>query len=431
MQYLVSRWSNLNIELSRDTSSGASRYRDAIASLYATLASLPEPLLQDYSGITEEELTFGLSERAASVARGEVMVEVRGDDIETLLDAARLLRALEACAVEFTRYLESDIGADLEEAWRTTDGNHYVIPRMTSLDTIDGKPFLRRALHHFRVLPTVVNGFGVRLHRHQTARSSAAARLVRSDVPRSYGAALFPNLKAELAFPDDKSFVVSRLSGCDCFAEIEKHLAYAKANRCSGVVWGELTVPQGELAAISDALSENALEGCGALRYLVAGSWHREVDGVFRNVCQVLDGFGEPLFKVLKWAKFEVAGKREAIVPGDEVHVLVDEGELSIVAVCRDFLQATTDVPYLQLDVDLAIVPSMIIRAEDQGTMLGHAATANTMRVRYGTRTLVVAQPAEPAEDVVGQVMDFPAKPLEAQHTDVCGNWHECLLANS
>lgn len=423
-----SRWRAANDNLALIGSTGAEGFCDAIACLYATIAATPERLLQDFAGFSESQLAEGLGERAQAVARGIVKVKLDRPRT-TLLDAGRLLRAIEHNAIELTHYLESDRGEDLEDAWRTSDGRHYVIPRTTSLANIDGKPFLRRALLHFRVLPTVVGDFAVRLHRSALAADAMLAAADRTAPCRHFGAALFPGLAADLAFPDEQSFTVSGLRGFDppnCLAE---HLRQARESQCCAVVWGELTMPDDSVLAVRRSLGEAALAGRGPLRFLVAGSWHSEIGGEMRNVAQVLDGYGEPMFRVLKWAKFEVAGRHEAIVPGSEVHVLVGEDELVLVAICRDFLQATTDLPYLRLNVDFAVVPSMISSISERATLAGHAATANTMRVRYGTRTLVVAQPAQPGEGGVGQVLAFPARPLEEDGMVVTGDWQLCPVA--
>ncbi len=426
-----SRWTALNSDLARMVHAGPEALCDAIAHLYYAIADTPEPLLQDYAGFTEAMLADGLPDRAGQVAGGTAQVAAVEDARATLLDAGRLLRALEQNAAELSHFLESDLGEDLEATWRTTDGQHFVIPRMTPLAKIDGKPFLRRALLHFRVLPTRIGDFMVRLHRSTLVADSRWAGKERAGSERSYGAALFPGLAAELAYPDPDSFTVAGLSGFDAPACIADHLRDARDAECCAVVWGELTMPEASVDLVRTTLAASALEGCGPLRYLVAGSWHSQIDGEMRNAAQVLDGFGEPLFAVLKWAKFSVGEKLEAISPGNEVHVLIGEDELTVVAICRDFLHATTDVPYLRLNVDVAVVPSMIASIEERATLAGHAATANTMRVRYGTRTLVVAQPAQPGAAGVGQVLAFPAKPLEQGGEIVAGPWRLCLLANA
>lgn len=426
----LERWELLNENLDKLSASDPLTLHDALAFVYAEIAATPEPLLQDYARFTEDDLTEDLVPRSAKVEKGEMAVGLSGDQGAILLDAGRLLRAIEQNAVEYSHFIESDRGEDLEDAWRTTNGRHYVIPRMTALAGTDGKPFLRRALLHYRILPTTIDGFAVRLHRSTLAADTKWASNERDASERSFGAALFPGLCTELAYPEIDTFTVTGLTGCDAITCIDTHLAEAKSGECCAVVWGELTMPEASLRHLRGTLADRALDGCGPLRYLVAGSWHSEIDGALRNACCVLDGYGEPIFSVYKWAKFVVDGKWEAIVPGDEIHVLIGEDELAIVAICRDFLHATTDPPYGKLDVDLAFVPSMIPDVTKQETMDAHKPTANQMRVRYGTRTLVVAQPAHAGEGGVGQVLAFPGRPLEAKVEIVSEAWLRCGLAN-
>jgi hypothetical protein len=421
-------WADLNDRLAATDPQDANALRDAVAALYEATANTFEPLLQDFEAFSEAELARGEDARAGRVASGDIAVAAGADPRAALLDASRLLRALEANLVELGRYVESDLGEDLEAAWRTSDGRHYVVPRVTPLAATEGKPFLRRALRHHRVIPTSLAGFGIRLHRSPLAADATAAAQERADPERRYGAALFPGLKVTLGFPGAGLFNVDGLEGFDASATIESHLQQANKESCSAVVWGELTMPGASTARLQELLAERALDGPVLLHFLVAGSWHRLVAGKMRNVALVLDGLGEPLFEVFKWAKFKIDGKREAIEPGGDVHILIDENELVVIAICRDFLQETKEGPYRNLNVDVAIVPSMTSAVPDLDTMLGHAVTANTMRVRFGTRTLVVAQPAYAAGGPVGEVLAFPAKPLKDGSDTVETAFHVCVL---
>lgn len=421
-------WAAVNARLAAIGVNNPAALSDVMAALYEAIASLGEPLLQEFEAFGEDLLADRDGVRAASVAAGYVHVALGGDERAMLLDAARLLRAIEANALEFSHYLESDLDDDLEALWRTTDGRHYVVPRVTALAPIDGKPFRRRALRHFRVIPTRIGGFAVRLHRSTAVADARRREEERIATARTYGAALFPGLTVHLAYPDADSFTVERLSGFDPEAVVADQLRAGREADCHAIVWGELTMPEASVAFLRKSLARHAIEAAPSLRYLIAGSWHRTLDGSMRNVAVVLDGYGEPLFDVLKWAKFKIGARREAIVPGDEAHVLVGEGELMVVAICRDFLQSTTDVPYRDLNVDIAIVPSMIASLGDKATLRGHAATADVMRVRYGTRTLAVAQPAQPDAGGVGQVLAFPARPAISDGERVDGPWHLCRL---
>jgi hypothetical protein len=404
----------------------------AAALIYDAMAGTSDTLLQDFKSFTEEMLAKGIETRADAVVAGGIAIRKGIGPLETLLDGARLLRAVEQALVEDSRYIESPHGADLEDAWRTADGKFYLVPRVTALHKIDGKPFLRRALLHFRVLPTRIGNFRVRLHRVPAVASGVVARQERSGQERGYGAALFPALSIATGTPQAGEFLVESLSGIDAHALLEGHIADGKADNCVAIVWAELTMPDAHVAMLRTILADTALDGPRPCHLMVAGSWHRLVAGQMRNLCIVLDGEGETICEVAKWAKFEWQGLTEGIVPGEEIHVLIGEAGATVIAICRDFLQETGDIPYRNLNVDVAIVPSMMAAFDDFDTIAGHAATAQTMRVRFGTRTLVVAQPAAPGPGAeVGRVLDFPAKPLhDVSGQPVDGPWRLCVLAS-
>jgi len=421
-------WEKLNTFLTKIDANAPHELRDAIAAVYEALATRPWQELQDFKTFPEATLTVRRMERARRIAAGDIAISIHDDQQETMLDAARLLRALEATAVEGMQFIDSDRDEELEKHWVTSDGRHFVVPRISSLAPVDNKPFLRRALLHFRVIPTAIGTFRVRLHRSSAALSQSAAALERSGPARRYGAALFPALDVKLS-PGSGPFVVEKLGGVEP-GEIEEHLARGRAEGCTTIVWGELSMPEASVGLIQHRLTDEALEGVPPFRYLVAGSWHRDVGGM-RNVASILGPNGDLLFEVFKWAKFDFEGRIEAIVPGSEVHALICEDELVTVAICRDFLEENTNIPYKELNVDIAIVPSMVGTVNAAATMAGHGSTANTMRVRFATRTLVVAQQARPGGAGSGLVMGLPRLPLQAQPVVVNAHWHRCDLEPS
>jgi len=423
----IERWALLNDRLAACDPQDQDALRDAIAWVYEAIADTPEWALQDFDTFSEAMVAKDAIARADEVAQGTVMVAEDSDLTAALRDAAVLLRALELNFSEFGRYIESDIDEELERQWQTTDGRHYVIPRLTPLALIDGKPFLRRALRDHRVIPTNVKGFAVRLHRSTTAFDAAHADEERGVGGRRYGAALFPGLSIKKVAAGDKLFLVDALTGFDAIKMVDVHLDQAEASQCRALVWGELTMPKERVDQVSDRMSGMG-RPASSLQYVIAGSWHRTVGGKMRNVAQVLDGCGQPLFEIYKWAKFKIDSDVEAIEAGREVHLLIAEDELVLIAICRDFLQETGDVPYRYLNVDTAIVPSMTGALPDAATMTGHAATANTLRVRYGTRTLVVAQPAYAAKGAVGEILALPEKPLREGSVAVHDAFFLCTL---
>lgn len=407
----------------------AEQLADAIAVVYEALAATPDDLLQDYDGFTENQLADPSGQRATEVALGRIEIADSGDPLEILLDAARLLRALEKAVLEHSRHIESDRGADLEDQYRTTDGRHYVIPRVTAIAGITGKPFLRRALLHHRVLPTRIGNLAIRLFRSPLVPDATETVRERTGGARNYGAAFFPGLTVSTVKIGGNSFRVDGVSGFDAATELADHVARARNDGCIAIIWPELTMPQTSVQWLRSHLAAAAMDKLAPFRFLLAGSWHLETGGQFRNVAQVLDGNGEPLFEIVKWAKFKLDGLREAIVPGREIPVLIGDGDLTVMAICRDFLQETKEVPYRLLNADVAIVPSMTASIDEVETLNGHAATAHTMAVRFGTRTMVVAQPKKPGSAGVGRVLAFPSKPQRVHDGELVeGAWRVCAL---
>lgn len=406
---------------------------DAMAILFDAMARTSGSILQNFGDYSEALLHEGSMERAARLAIGDV--RIAGLDEKSLfLDAARWLRTIEEIVLDDDRYIESNRGCDLEDAWRTSDGEFFVIPRLNAKPAEDGKTFVRRALRYHRIVPAIVDGLTVRLERMTEASDRETRRIELTRAPRSFGAAFFPDLSAAVTFPEKGRFLVSDVGGFNADTRLAEHVDEAYAAKCYAVVWPELTMPDQHIETLQRLLGERALDSLWAPRYLVAGSWHREREDGYRNICPVLDGSGSPLFEVTKWARFKFDGNSEAIIPGDEVPILVGDNELSVIAVCRDFLEmGNMELPYSRLHVDVAIVPSMTPRIGDLQTMRGHASIAKIMRVRYDTRTMVVAQPATAKTGAgVGRVMDFPDEPPTQQNgLIVRAAWRLCLLKPS
>lgn len=433
MSASITRWIALNETLVAINPASPRALRDAIAHVYQAIATTSGRALQDLAGFTEAEIVDGLDGRAREVERGTIAVALDRHIAAILLDAARLLRAIEEVAVEGEGYLAGDAIGDLEKAWSTSDGRHYVVPRVTQLAVPERRPFGRRALRHHRVLPTEIgidpdDRFKVRLHRSRLTLPEADM-LAGDGRQLRYGAAFFPDLKVSLKPELDGPFLVKELDGFDAPSLLAHHLAHGRTEACDAIVWGELTMPEASVEVVRQWLSDEAFADEQGFRFLVLGSWHREVGGEMRNVAIVLDGDGEPLCEVQKWAKFWLGERRENIVPGNEIHVLIGEEDLILLAICRDFLEIGNDQPYGQLNVDVAVVPSMIATIDETKTLVNHAAAAHQLGVQYGTRTMVVAQPSEPqAGKPVGKVMAFPAKPLENPPIVVDGSWYLCVL---
>jgi predicted amidohydrolase len=100
---------------------------------------------------------------------------------------------------------------------------------------------------------------------------------------------------------------------------------------------------------------------------LLLGSFHQTIDGVALNVAELTDGYtGLPLFKQHKLRIFGRYGadlqddSAEAIVPGNEIHLLVTALGVFTVLICKDFVDSHFSVRGLlqQVGADWVLVPS-------------------------------------------------------------------------
>src|SRR4051794_35589331 len=94
------RWAKLNAYVKGVDPDDPRQLADAIARVYEAIAETPGQILQDFIWIPEAELMTGATARAACVARNDIEIAIGAQEIATVLDAARLLRALEANMLE-------------------------------------------------------------------------------------------------------------------------------------------------------------------------------------------------------------------------------------------------------------------------------------------------------------------------------------------
>jgi hypothetical protein len=406
--------SALNDRLASITPRDLAGLTDAIAAVYEAIAGLSEWHLQEVEAVSETRLAEEASRRAATLHEG---LSIGLDPAHWLLEAVILLRALESASLEYDRGVELDI----DDAYRTSDDHHFVIPRVCDLAPRTGQPFLRRALRRYRVLPTRAASLSVRLYPLSTVHGSHAAEDLRQGKMAKFGAGFFPNLTAKIS-DGTGDFIVESVSGFNGPNLIDEHLARAVADACHVVAWPELTMPDNHVAHLRTRLTEAALDAGRRPGVYVAGTWHREPGPL--NVGHVFDANGLPICSLAKWAKVTIGGRREGIERGTEIPVLVGDDQLITLAICKDFLTTHTSLPYDLLNVDVVVVPSM---GDTQGaTVAAHRAAADRMRVKYGTRTWVVEQPAAPVSGRVGTVIALPDKPMLEAPIDVQGEWHAC-----
>lgn len=116
---------------------------------------------------------------------------------------------------------------------------------------------------------------------------------------------------------------------------------------------------------------------------------NREPRAQWQNVAHILGRSGETLCTYAKYAAFsdKVWGE-EAIVRGDELPILM-AGDLVLgFAICKDFCDLAVATPFIEVPVDIVLVPSMGAAS----TLAGHVANAEGLRQKNGTLVFLVQQ---------------------------------------
>ncbi|MGB3740268.1 MAG: hypothetical protein WA948_13080 [Pontixanthobacter sp.] len=394
-------------------------YREAAGELWRLLYEAPDAVKIAYRNLLEADLAKSETE-FDGLQTGELIWQLDNDPEICVRQIGRQLRALDIWLAKNLRHeaLPDDLGELL-----CGRGDVYLIPMARRLlnaalkqgktesgksKDVDRPPgpgngYLRRAFLHHRVLPAITSqGTKVRLHAH--------AHLLPAGHPSReamLGAALFPGIAIEWeGLPYN-----AKIKQVDIKREgrvLEKQLRSAFEADYLACIWPELCVPPSRLAVISDSLKRGSaaqLDGSGP-SIVAAGSWHEDLDGRIRNVMRVLDHSGRLTLTFVKLTRFVGGGYGEANTPGDMIEVLVSRDMLISFAICSDFCDSS-DIPnpFVELDVDLVLVPSLGTQAAADGHQQNAARRSNAT----GGQTLVVQQREPSSEgDNVGWVVSDP-----------------------
>lgn len=394
-------------------------YREAAGELWRLLYEAPDTVKIAYRNLLESDLVKSETEFDGLQA-GELIWQLDNDPEKCARHIGRQLRALDFWLAKNLRHeaLPDDLGE-----LHCGLGDVYLIPMAKRLpntapkedeaefekDKTDdrhpgpGNGYLRRAFLHHRVLPAITRqGTKVRLHAH--AHLLPAGHRSREAL---VGAALFPDIAIDWEGLPFKA----KIKQADVKREkrvLEKQLQLAFGADYLACVWPELCVPPSRLASISEALKRGCatkLDGSGP-SIVAAGSWHEDVDGRISNVMRVLDHSGRQSLTFTKLTRFVGGGFGEANTPGNTIEVLVSRDMLISFAICSDFCD-DSDIPnpFVELDVDLVLVPSL----GTQAAANGHQGNATKRSNATGGQTFVVQQ-REPSKegDSVGWVVSDP-----------------------
>jgi hypothetical protein len=381
----------------------AREVRRALAETYQLLDTAPFGIVDDFSDIRPEYLDYCGTEWSFDLLQGKFGWQGTLDDEEAALRAAAgHLRGLDVA-------LHTLVGGHLRpsdptRAWAVEDLSAFVVPRRRpSRRTLSGAglSFARNALVHHRVLPAELKGCSLRFE-----WLDASGHAEEGSWMRPLGAAMFRpfGLVPEPSGPDGE-FIVARNDPPPPTRVIDHQLEQAGRDRCFALVWPEVSLPperQRHVAEILAARSADLERPPLGVDFLVLGSWHETGETGCRNVSRVLNADGEEVFshvKVMPYRSKRAKPKddddakwlprREDIVRGNELTVLVTEHQLVAVVICRDLCDRSGRTPFRALDVDLVLVPSL----GNERTLHGHGGRAADLQIQFGTQTFVAQHP--------------------------------------
>jgi hypothetical protein len=230
---------------------------------------------------------------------------------------------------------------------------------------------------------------------------------------QALGAALIPGMKVQF---DEQDNGTLRAVSAPCDNEeaiFEEQLAGAYVEPMLAVAWPELSMPADRRARLQTGMKARSLkaEPLDGPTITVAGSWHEDEGKVVRNIMRVLDKSGNERLAFVKITTFVGGGLTEANVPGDTIPVLINNDALVTFAVCSDFCDMAIPPPYLALDVDLLVVPSLGTEA----ALNGHETNSRRFQILFGTSTFLVQQ-NERSDIPVGWVLPHcPVNKISAE----------------
>lgn len=352
--------------------------------------SSPAIVLQSYTRISEDDLVDAAEDRRGELEAGRDgwWILPSADPVDMAFIIGAEIRATDAL-LRHVRPREAPSRADRE--YRLSKEKAFVIPcreRRLGKAGRDRQSYERRGLLNHRILPTIVQGFRVKL----SGGGNVAMRAPVGPPQQTAAAGLFGDIKLAVSEPAGGLFIVDGCQAAGKSAQIDRNLAEAQRCQASLLVWPELTMTPTDLERIRSWLARRLFidDADGpSLDFVVAGSWHRQIKGHTVNRSEVLDGNGQRLLSFDKlFAYHDIDLGTEGIAPSRTLQVLILDDILVAFGICRDFAESQAGNPFQTLDVDLVVVPSM----GNARTVQGHELTGKLMKERFTTRTFVVQQ---------------------------------------
>lgn len=365
------------------------RLEFALGHLWRLLQSPPPAVVDAYEALDEDKVVAQTAHRASQLSLRDCpdWAPALGVDLPDLVLALAVeIRALDE-ALRDNRGTPRASGDPNKDYLAYGLDDLFIIPRAKPLTHVrrDGQRFDRRGLIHNRVIPTLAEGYSVRLQEPSLRGPGMHGE------PSDLLSAVFPGVDLSIV-QQKRQFWVDGLKNEDGLAgHIKDQLAQvSRGGPAMAVVWPELAVSPKLLDSVVDGLNHAAWSATPVdVGFVVAGSWHDPRDEHRVNVSPVLDANGTRLFEVLKRTRFQYHNDLEDITLGEELQVMIYGDVLIAFGICKDLCERRQlPNPFARLDVDFVIVPSL----GETTTMEAHTQTASDLRIGFGARAFVVQQ---------------------------------------
>lgn len=287
-------------------------------------------------------------------------------------------------------------------------GEWYLVPRKSIPHWREAKvaqSIRRRGMVFHRLVPKEIGGLNVELIPFATLSDDSRNCRVAA------AAAILPHLEVDFTPANGDRFNAINTNEQMHRKVVVEQLQAGAEEGCFAIVWPELSVP-GDLRNHIEAHLLNNYGTGAAIAFpdiVVPGSWHEFEGGKFRNISRVYDRFGVERAahsKIVPY--FDERRGDENIESGDRLSIFVTDDFLVGFAICKDFCGfSNPPLPYLELNVDFIIVPSM----GDGKTLSAHRKVADFLKVQNGGRAFIVQQHMNPTEgECAGYVVPPEAK---------------------
>lgn len=405
-------------------------YARKLADFYWLMREAPKAAGEAYRRIDELALDALVRPRVSEIAGRAAPPWSPVADAE--LDELVLSLAVEARAVDeaLREVRDKARPADPDVEWAVeSDQETLVVPRFRDPPApsaaATGRTYMRRGLRFHRVIPREIGGCRVRLYAPPLVGPGLRGEAC------DLGAALFEDVRLELdPTQEGRGFRVVGIANEDELrGALPGQVREAHQRPYLAAMWPELCVSPAMREDLIGEFGAQAFEehAAGPPGLVIAGSWHDPHGEGVANVMRITDAQGRLLISFRKLSAFWLKekqgdpGRFEDIVTGDELPVLVYGDLLIAFGICKDFCDLGDTPPYVEMAVDLMLVPSF----GDEKTLNGHLQNAKAMRVRHDARVFVVQQRHPKAPDGGGYVVPAPDDPdgLKAPQCEQAEPW--------